>query len=94
MPFRENDPDFESELFEKVRAALNAKFGVFEYNLPLRFSSSMNMRRSHCRAMNLPRSSPSAPNVGAHPCAFYEQVDAAYNEIKDPHQARNPAVEL
>lgn len=39
MPFRETDPDFESELFEKVKAdveaARNAKFAVSKYDLPL-----------------------------------------------------------
>lgn len=39
MPLRETDPDFESELFEKVKAdveaARNAEFAVSKYDLPL-----------------------------------------------------------
>jgi len=35
MPLRETDLDLESELFEKVKGALNAKSGVSQYDLPL-----------------------------------------------------------
>lgn len=39
MPLCKTNPDFKSELFEKVKvdvkAACNAKFAVFKYYLPL-----------------------------------------------------------
>ncbi|KAI4915394.1 uncharacterized protein J4E92_009348 [Alternaria infectoria] len=35
MPLRETDPDFQRELFEQTKAALNAKYGVLQYDLPL-----------------------------------------------------------
>ncbi|KAJ6785999.1 hypothetical protein PWT90_07635 [Aphanocladium album] len=35
MPLRETDPDFESELLDKIKAAVDEKFEVFKYYLPL-----------------------------------------------------------
>ncbi|KAJ4294975.1 hypothetical protein N0V88_005216 [Collariella sp. IMI 366227] len=89
MLLRETDPDFETELFEKVKAAFNAKFEVLQYDLPL--------------PLLLVQEDPEEPLLPTLPChepaeetiaisahmsvrirAFYEQIAAAYNGLEDP----------
>ena len=87
MPLRETDPDFESELFEKVKAALNAKFGNSEYDLPLPL---LFVDDDEYAEKPLPCHEPAEETIAisAHMSvrirAFYEQMAAAYNAIEDP----------
>lgn len=86
MPLRETDPDFESELFEKVKAALNAKFEVFEYHLPLPLllvdPDEYAEKRLACHEPAEETTAISA-HVSVRIRAFYEQIAAACNGIED-----------
>ncbi|KXX75485.1 hypothetical protein MMYC01_208112 [Madurella mycetomatis] len=85
MLLRETDPDFEREIREKVKAALNAKFGVFEYDLPLPL-----LLVDEYAEKPLPCHEPAEETIAisAHMSVrirtFYEQIAAAYNGIEDP----------
>jgi hypothetical protein len=85
MPLRETDPDFKSELFEKANAALNAKFGNFQYFLPL----PLLLADEHAEKQ-LPCHEPAEETIAisAHISvrirALYKQLAAAYNEVEDP----------
>ncbi|KAL1793942.1 hypothetical protein ACET3X_007363 [Alternaria dauci] len=85
MPLRETDPNFESELLEEAKAALNAKFGIFQYFLPL----PLILVDDHAEKQ-LPCHEPAEETiaVSAHLSvrirALYEQLAAAYNEVVDP----------
>lgn len=85
MPLRETDPDFESELFEQVKAALNAKFGVSQYALPLPLLLVDDYTQKP-----LPCHEPAEETIAisAHMSvrihAMYEQMAAVYNRIEDP----------
>ncbi|KAJ4290058.1 hypothetical protein N0V88_006562 [Collariella sp. IMI 366227] len=77
--------NFESELFEKVKAALHSKFEVSEYDLPLPL-----LLVDEYAAKPLPCHEPAEETIAisAHMSvrirAFYKQVAAAYNEIENP----------
>ncbi|KAL1880120.1 hypothetical protein Daus18300_001483 [Diaporthe australafricana] len=85
MPLRETDPDFESELFEKVKAARNAKFGNLQYDLPLPL-----LLVDDSAEKPLPCQEPAEETIAisAHMSvrirALYKQIAAAYNGIEDP----------
>jgi len=85
MPLRETDPDFESEIFEMVKAALNAKFEVFQYFLPLPL-----LLVDEYAEKPLPCHEPAeetiaiSPHISVRIRALYEQMAAAYNGIEDP----------
>jgi hypothetical protein len=86
MPLRETDPDFESELSEKVKAAVNAKFEVFEYSLPLPL---LLVDVDIDAEKQLPCHEPAEETtaISAYMLvrirAFYEQIAAACNGIED-----------
>ena len=85
MPLCVTDLDFESGLFEKAKAALNAKFGVFEYDLPLPL-----LLVDEYAETPLPCYEPVEETVAisthmsARIRAFYEQIAAAYDSTEDP----------
>ncbi|KAF2869539.1 hypothetical protein BDV95DRAFT_577620 [Massariosphaeria phaeospora] len=84
MPLRDTDTDFESKIFEMVKAAFSAKFEVFEYDLPL------PLLVNEYAEIPLPCLEPAEETIAisAHISvrirAFYEQLAAAYNGIEDP----------
>jgi hypothetical protein len=85
MPLRETDPDFESELFNRAKAALNAKFGVSQYFLPL----PLLLVNEHAQKP-LPCHEPAeetiaiSAHMSARIRAWYEQLAAVYSEGGDP----------
>ena len=85
MPLRETDPDFENLILETAKAALGAKFGVCEYDLPLPL-----LLVDEYVEKPLPCHEPAEETIAisAHMSvrirAFYEQMAAAYNAIEDP----------
>jgi hypothetical protein len=85
MPLRETDPSFESDIFEKAKAALNAKFGNVQYFLPLPL-----VVVDEYAEKPLPCHEPAEETIAisAHMSvrihALYEQMAAAYNGIEDP----------
>ncbi|KAG9192974.1 hypothetical protein G6011_11708 [Alternaria panax] len=87
MPLRETDPKFESELFDQVKAAFNAKFGILQYDLPLPLILAVEDVQAE---RLIPCHEPSeetmvvSAHVSARIHAFYEQTAAAYKEIEDP----------
>lgn len=85
MPLRETDPDFERELFEKVKAGFDAKFTVSEYDLPLPLllldDSVENPLPCHEPAEETIAIS-AHMSVRIH--AFYKQIAAAYNGVEHP----------
>lgn len=89
MPLRETDPDFKSELFEKVKvdveAARNAKFAVSKYYLPLPLllldESAEKPLPCHEAAEETIAAS---AHISVRIRTFYEQIAAAYDGIEDP----------
>ncbi|KAF6783344.1 hypothetical protein CSOJ01_15910 [Colletotrichum sojae] len=85
MPLRETDPNFESDIFEKLKAALNAKFEVAEYEPPLPL-----LLVDECAPKQLLCHEPTeetiaiSTHLSARIHAYYEQLAAAYNGIEDP----------
>ncbi|CAG5158744.1 uncharacterized protein ALTATR162_LOCUS5233 [Alternaria atra] len=85
MPLRENDPNFENELFEEVKAALNAKFGIFQYDLslPLLLVDEYAEKQLPCHEPAEETIAISA-HMSVRIRALYEQLATAYNEVEDP----------
>jgi hypothetical protein len=85
MPLRETDPDFESDVFEKAKAALNAKYGIVQYflPLPLLLVDENAEKPLPCQEPGEETTAISA-HVSARIHAFYKQLAAAYNEVEDP----------
>ncbi|KAI8938744.1 hypothetical protein NX059_004611 [Plenodomus lindquistii] len=85
MPLRETDPDFESEIFEEVKAAFNAKFGVLQYDLPLPLLLIDEYAES---ALPCHEPAEETTAISAHMSfrihAFYEQTAVAYKGMEDP----------
>ncbi|KAJ8116643.1 hypothetical protein OPT61_g1967 [Boeremia exigua] len=85
MPLRETDPDFEKELFENTKAALNAKFRISQYRLPLPV-----LLVDVGAEKGLPCHEPAeetiaiSAHVSARIHAWYKQLAAAYDEVEDP----------
>lgn len=85
MPLREADPDYESELFEKVKSGFDAKFTGSEYDLPLPL-----LLLDDSAEKPLPCHEPAEETIAisAHMSvrihAFYKQIAAAYNGTQDP----------
>ena len=84
MPLRVTDPDFESELLEKVKAAVNAKFEVFEYDLPLPLLlvNVDEYPELPCREPTEETTAISA-HLSMRIRVFYEQIAAACNGVED-----------
>ncbi|KAK3898507.1 hypothetical protein C8A05DRAFT_18933 [Staphylotrichum tortipilum] len=87
MPLRETDPDFETELREKIKATFNAKFEGFQYEIPLPL---LLVDEDEYAETRLPCHEPVEETIAisAHISVrirtFYEQIAAAYNAIEDP----------
>ncbi|EGX87925.1 hypothetical protein CCM_09548 [Cordyceps militaris CM01] len=86
MSLRVTDPDFESELSEKVKAAVKAKLGIIQYDLPLPL---LVLDPDENAEKELPCHEPAeettiiSAHLSARIHAFYEQIAAAYNGIED-----------
>ncbi|KAJ3499127.1 hypothetical protein NLG97_g580 [Lecanicillium saksenae] len=85
MPLRVTDPDFKTELFKKVKAAVNAKFGIFQYALPLPLLLNPNENAEKQLPCHEPASETTAisAHMSARIHAFYEQIAAACNGVED-----------
>jgi hypothetical protein len=95
MPLRETDPDFERELFERAKTALNEKFGNFQYYLPLPL-----LLVDEDVETQLPCNEPAeetiaiSAHISARIHAFYEQLNAAYHETEDPPASIGVKIEI
>ncbi|KAJ2968803.1 hypothetical protein NQ176_g9004 [Zarea fungicola] len=87
MSLRVTDPDFENELSEKVKAAVNGKFGAFQYELPLALLLLPDPAEHAEEQLPCHESAEETTAISAHMSArihaFYEQIAAACNEVKD-----------
>lgn len=85
MPIRETDPDFESKLFEKAKAALNEQFGVFEYRIPLPL---LLVDREAEKDLPCHETAEETAAISAHVSvrinALFMQLAAAYDQVEDP----------
>ncbi|KAE9566242.1 hypothetical protein CGCF415_v012922 [Colletotrichum fructicola] len=99
MPLRETDPDFESDILEKVtadvEAARNLEFAVSEYHLPLPL-----LLVDELAEKPLPCHEPADETlaISAHLSvrirAFYNQIAAAYNRVEDPPASLGLKIEI
>ncbi|KAJ3498240.1 hypothetical protein NLG97_g1282 [Lecanicillium saksenae] len=86
MPLRETDLDFAIELFEKVKAAVNAKYEVFKYALPLPLllvDPDVYVERPLPCHEPVEETTTISAHLLARIHAFYEQIAAACNGIED-----------
>ncbi|KAF5512736.1 hypothetical protein CGCA056_v012738 [Colletotrichum aenigma] len=99
MPLRETDPNFESDILEKVtadvEAARNLEFAVSEYHLPLPLLTVDELAEKP-----LPCHEPADETlaISAHLSvrirAFYNQIAAAYNRVEDPPASIGLKIEI
>ncbi|KAI4929142.1 hypothetical protein J4E85_005767 [Alternaria conjuncta] len=85
MPLRETDPNFESELFEQVKAAFNEKYGCLQYWLPLPLIL-VDEQADPPLPCHEPAEEtlPISAHVSARIHALYSQSAAAYALVKNP----------
>ncbi|KAK1635256.1 hypothetical protein BDP81DRAFT_431197 [Colletotrichum phormii] len=85
MPLRETDPDFESEIFERAKAALSAKFGNFQYDLPLPLLLVDEYAEKPLSCQEpVEETSAISAHISVRIRALYEQLAAAYDKTEDP----------
>ncbi|KAJ3498371.1 hypothetical protein NLG97_g1176 [Lecanicillium saksenae] len=86
MPLRETDLDFAIELFKKVKAAVNTKYEVFEYTLPLPVllvDPNVYTERPLPYYKPVEETTTINAHLSARIHAFYKQIAAACNGIED-----------